>query len=201
MPMTIAKHEESLHQPALCELLPVRDFLDGVSVRRSGALVAGYELTDSTASTTTTRAEPRRSRSGGVGPLAAGTVDAHADALRDHRRHRRRSNGLSTTEPQRECRAAGNGPCTNGAVGPERGKRLLPAAPAACLLHLEPANSPRVGRKSSKANGRGGSACQSKSASSESGGNTKTFSPSSAPARRRRADAGCYGHGRSADER
>ena len=58
---------------------------------------------------------------------------------------------LSTTEPQRECRAAGNGPVTDGAVGPERGERLLSAAPAARLLHLEPANSPRAGRTSSRA--------------------------------------------------
>jgi len=31
-----------MHQPALCELLPIRDFLDGVMVRTNGAFVAGY---------------------------------------------------------------------------------------------------------------------------------------------------------------
>jgi len=44
MPMTMREHEEFLHQPALCELLPVRDFLDDVMVRTNGAFVAGYEL-------------------------------------------------------------------------------------------------------------------------------------------------------------
>ena len=42
--MTLREHEDSLHQPALCELLPVRDYLDGALVRTSGAFVAGYEL-------------------------------------------------------------------------------------------------------------------------------------------------------------
>lgn len=44
MPMTIRKHAASLHQPAFCELLPVRDFLDDVVVRTDGAFVAGFEL-------------------------------------------------------------------------------------------------------------------------------------------------------------
>ncbi|HTW32679.1 MAG TPA: hypothetical protein VMD76_13440, partial [Candidatus Sulfotelmatobacter sp.] len=44
MPLTMRQHEASLHQPAFCELLPVRDFLDNVIVRSNGAFVAGYEL-------------------------------------------------------------------------------------------------------------------------------------------------------------
>jgi hypothetical protein len=44
VPLTLREYEKSMHQPALCELLPVRDFLDDVLVRTSGALVAGYEL-------------------------------------------------------------------------------------------------------------------------------------------------------------
>ncbi len=43
-PLTLAKHEESLRKPALCELLPVREYLDGVMVQVDGSLVAGYEL-------------------------------------------------------------------------------------------------------------------------------------------------------------
>ncbi len=43
MPLTIGQHESSLRQPALCELLPVRDYLDNVMVRSNGAFVAGYE--------------------------------------------------------------------------------------------------------------------------------------------------------------
>ncbi len=44
MPLTFDEHEAALHQPALCELLPVRDFLDGAMVRTNGGFVAGYEL-------------------------------------------------------------------------------------------------------------------------------------------------------------
>lgn len=43
-PQTVAKHDESLRKPALCELLPVREYLDGVMVQVDGSLVAGYEL-------------------------------------------------------------------------------------------------------------------------------------------------------------
>lgn len=42
--MTRATYEDSLRNPAFCELLPVRDFLDGVMIRANGAYVAGYEL-------------------------------------------------------------------------------------------------------------------------------------------------------------
>ncbi len=44
MPTLLEKHERNLHDPALCEQLPVRDYLDNAIVRTSGALVAGYEL-------------------------------------------------------------------------------------------------------------------------------------------------------------
>src|SRR5271165_5413542 len=44
MPTTWTQHEESLSEPGLCGLLPIRDFLDGVMVRLPGELVAGYEL-------------------------------------------------------------------------------------------------------------------------------------------------------------
>src|SRR5689334_10558390 len=44
MPVTWEQHEKKLDDPALCEQLPVRDYLDNVMVRTSGALVAGYEL-------------------------------------------------------------------------------------------------------------------------------------------------------------
>ena len=45
MPLTLEKHEQKLQDPALCEQLPVRDYLDNVVVRTNGAFVAGYELT------------------------------------------------------------------------------------------------------------------------------------------------------------
>src|SRR6266567_8151378 len=44
MPLTMEQHEKKLRDPALCELLPVRDYLDNVVVRTNGAYVAGYEL-------------------------------------------------------------------------------------------------------------------------------------------------------------
>ncbi|MCZ2078317.1 MAG: hypothetical protein LC130_25380 [Bryobacterales bacterium] len=44
MPTTTAQHDRSLHQPAFCELLPVRDILNDIIVRTTGAFVAGYEL-------------------------------------------------------------------------------------------------------------------------------------------------------------
>src|ERR1700749_3146982 len=42
--MTLAQYERKLHDPALCEQLPVRDYLDNIVVRTNGAFVAGYEL-------------------------------------------------------------------------------------------------------------------------------------------------------------
>ncbi len=44
MSITLEQHEKGLEDPAVCELLPVRDYLDGMLVRTNGALVAGYEL-------------------------------------------------------------------------------------------------------------------------------------------------------------
>ena len=44
MPLTIEQHQQKLTDPALCEQLPVRDYLDNIVVRTNGAFVAGYEL-------------------------------------------------------------------------------------------------------------------------------------------------------------
>ena len=44
MPLTLEQHTKSLKNPALCEQLPVRDYLDNVVVRTNGSFVAGYEL-------------------------------------------------------------------------------------------------------------------------------------------------------------
>ena len=44
MPLTLTERERQLEEPSLCEQLPVRDYLDNVMVRTSGALVAGYRL-------------------------------------------------------------------------------------------------------------------------------------------------------------
>src|SRR6516162_1377540 len=42
--LTQEQFEKSLDNPALCEQLPVRDYLDNMMVRTNGALVAGYEV-------------------------------------------------------------------------------------------------------------------------------------------------------------
>jgi hypothetical protein len=44
VPLTLTQHEKSLQEPAICEVLPVREYLDNVMVRIDGSLVAGYEL-------------------------------------------------------------------------------------------------------------------------------------------------------------
>src|SRR5260370_8332288 len=43
MPVTLRQWEDSLRQPALCELLPVRDYLDGWIMWSKGCCVAGDE--------------------------------------------------------------------------------------------------------------------------------------------------------------
>ena len=42
MPKTREAHKRSLQDPALCELLPIRDFLDNVMIRTDGCYVAGF---------------------------------------------------------------------------------------------------------------------------------------------------------------
>jgi hypothetical protein len=62
MPLTLRQWEDSLRQPALCELLPVRDYLDGCIIRTNGCFVAGYEAAASTRSFIPTRRaiEPKK---------------------------------------------------------------------------------------------------------------------------------------------
>ncbi len=47
MSETKRQHDQSLNVPAFCELLPVRDFVDGCMVRTDGSYVAGYTLAGS----------------------------------------------------------------------------------------------------------------------------------------------------------
>ena len=44
MPRTREQHKKDLQTPAVCELLPIRDFLDDVMVRTDGCYVAGFKL-------------------------------------------------------------------------------------------------------------------------------------------------------------
>ena len=89
MPLTMRQHKANLHQPAFCELLPIRDYLDNLIVRSNGALVAGYELggvnsyyhSDETP-------EPNEIFPGGAGAFVDGAVHANAGAFRGGRRFR-----------------------------------------------------------------------------------------------------------------
>src|SRR5205807_453510 len=44
VPVTLEQYKRKLQDPALCEQLPVRDYVDNIMVRTNGAFVAGYEL-------------------------------------------------------------------------------------------------------------------------------------------------------------
>ncbi|HKC01429.1 MAG TPA: hypothetical protein VKD23_21775 [Terriglobales bacterium] len=44
MPITLDQRERAIREPALCEQLSVRDYLDDVVVRTNGSFVAGYQL-------------------------------------------------------------------------------------------------------------------------------------------------------------
>jgi TraG P-loop domain len=44
VPLTLEQYERKMQDPALCEQLPVRDYLDDVVIRTNGAFAAGYEL-------------------------------------------------------------------------------------------------------------------------------------------------------------
>ena len=44
MPTTMSEYKKALRKPPLCELLLIRDYLDGVAVQMDGSFVAGYEL-------------------------------------------------------------------------------------------------------------------------------------------------------------
>src|SRR5437868_11618354 len=48
VPITLAQHEKNLQEPALCEQLPVRDYVNNVVVRTCGSFAAGYELKGAT---------------------------------------------------------------------------------------------------------------------------------------------------------
>ena len=82
MPVTLRQWEDSLRQPALCELLPVRDYLDGCIIRTNGCFVAGYEVSGLN---TFFHADETRNRTkeaaGGAGSLFAREIDADAGSI------------------------------------------------------------------------------------------------------------------------
>ena len=90
MPLTMRQHDANLHQPALCELLPIRDYLDSVLVRSNGALVAGYDLggINSYYHSDETRNQTKYSLEA-LGAFADRAIDANAGAIRGSGRRRR----------------------------------------------------------------------------------------------------------------
>jgi len=90
VPLTLEQHERKLHDPALCEQLPIRDYLDNIVVRTNGAFVAGYEL-KGLASYFRERRRPRpwEVDAGGAPSLSAGTEYEGTVPLRSSGGYRR----------------------------------------------------------------------------------------------------------------
>ena len=83
MPLTLEQHERKLHDPALCEQLPVRDYLDNIVVRTNGAFVAGYELKGLASYFASDEGRDRgQVDAGGAAAVSAGTEHESAVPLR-----------------------------------------------------------------------------------------------------------------------
>ena len=149
MPTTIEQHNASLHQPAFSELLPVRDILNDVIIRTTGALVAGYELSGinsyyhsddgrnrtKLALEALIRSLPERSMRMQVRfEIAEGLGD-----LRERYQQQLRNQNPTLLALDR---------VEDGRLEKERARRLLPAATPACVLPLESNGSPRTSRRS-----------------------------------------------------
>ena len=101
MPTTMSEHKKALRKPPLCELLPVRDYLDGVAVQMDGSFVAGYELDglNSYYHDDDMRNRSKRAFEALVRSLTR-AVHANAGSLRDHRRNRRCPKAISSPQPK-----------------------------------------------------------------------------------------------------
>ena len=142
MPLTMRQHDANLHQPALCELLPIRDYLDSVLVRSNGALVAGYDLggINSYYHSDETRNQTKYSLEA-LGAFADRAIDANAGAIRGSGRRRRPATEVQGSTSFRQRGGAEPGPPPPGCLAGARTVGLLsPAAPAHVLL-LGPADS------------------------------------------------------------
>ena len=148
MPMTMRQRDASLHRPAFCELLPVRDFLDNVIVRSNGAFVAGYELggINSYYHSDEARNQTKFSLEALVRSLAERSmrmqvrfeiVEGLGDLTEEYK------NQLRTDHPvvQELDRLR------LGAWKREGARRVLPAANASRVLLLGSSDSPRNGRQ------------------------------------------------------
>ena len=139
MPTTIEQHERLLHQPAFCELLPVRDIIHDVIVRTTGALVAGYELSGinsyyhndegrnrtKLAIEALIRSLPERSMRMQV---RFEVTEGLGDLLDDYKKQLRTQNPILLALDRSEI----------GSVADARAGRLLSTSSTACILPLEP---------------------------------------------------------------
>jgi hypothetical protein len=137
MPVTLRQWEDSLRQPALCELLPVRDYLDGCIIRTNGCFVAGYEASglntffhaDETRNRTKevlealVRSLPERSMRMQV---RYEVTDGHGDLTERYVKEQRIENAVLQALDRERLR-----------LWNTRAGGTLPAAKAARVLHLE----------------------------------------------------------------
>jgi len=79
VPLTVEQHEKNLQEPALCEQLAVRDYLDDVVVRTSGSFVAGYALKGLTSYFAS---DEGRKRSRGIANMASSKAASVTSAMR-----------------------------------------------------------------------------------------------------------------------
>ena len=152
MPMTIEQHRASLHQPAFSELLPVRDILNDVIIRTTGALVAGYELSGinsyyhnddgrnrtKLALEALIRSLPERS-------MRMQVRFEIAEGLGDLRERYRSNSGVRIRRYWLSIASGWTRP--DGHLAEERARRLLSATAVARLLPLESYSSSRTSRR------------------------------------------------------
>ena len=183
MPVTLRQWEDSLRQPALCELLPVRDYLDGCIIRTNGCFVAGYEASglntffhaDETRNRTKevlealVRSLPERSMRMQV---RYEVTDGHGDLTERYVKEQRIENAVLQALDRERLRLWN--------TRQQEGRYLQ--RQAARVLHLEPRHPPRQPgfRVAEDAQERRTSgACRRTSASSERCGNTRIVCRSS----------------------
>ena len=172
MPVTLRQWEDSLRQPALCELLPVRDYLDGCVIRTNGCFVAGYETSglntffhaDETRNRTKdvlealVRSLPERSMRMQV---RYEVTDGHGDLDR----------ALRQRTARRKRRSSGPRPGVPPIVEPHASRMdCLSPAKATRVLHLEsshPTTTARISSGGRRARRRTSGACRRTNASSE----------------------------------
>ena len=145
MPITLKEYERLLDAPALCEQLRIRDLLDNVAIQLDGSFVAAYELgglaalyasdeernRNKQAIEALIRSLPERSLRM---QIRFEITEGVGDLLDRHNREGRNPSPILHAIDQRACPG----------MAKARGRRRLCASPFACLLHLEPPDSPSI---------------------------------------------------------